>query len=65
MKETISVVGLGYIGLPTACILATQGYPSVLKDGDWIIHESTVPPFATLNRLASTFIKSDLKLRKD
>ena len=31
-KKTVSVIGLGYIGLPTAAILANSGYKVIGVD---------------------------------
>lgn len=51
--ETVCVVGLGYIGLPTAAALATRGASVIGVDTDDMI-------IGTINRGEATFVEPDL-----
>lgn len=53
--ETVAVIGLGYIGLPTAAILATNGLAVVGVD----VNESTVD---AVNRGEVPFVEPDLAI---
>lgn len=53
--ETVAVIGLGYIGLPTAAILATNGYDVVGVD----VNQGTVD---AVNRGEVPFVEPDLSI---